>query len=296
VVLWNAHAAARDRADDGIGPLIWRATPRLGLTSSQNKSGKSTVLDLSGMLQRVQRPTKITGRSLAHKLGRKHEAVILDEVKVLFGAGAASKDVQGVLLAGYTPRATWDYSRGNADVSIPCFGPVAYAAKDELITATGEQLIDLFDRTIFVRMVRPPVLMPQPDEQAEDDGRMLGETLADWTSSVKGQLKARSRELARLDQEASMEAAEEGVEVDGRTPQIWRPMLAVADVAGGPWPALARQAMRELTEGAAKTESAGRMGDLRKMSQRWAPVGFLNRTETVSAPVTDDYDYEDEED
>ena len=275
-VLWNAHAAARDRGDDGTGPLIWRASPRLGVTSSVNKSGKSTVLDLSGMLQQVQRPTKITGRDLANKLGRKHEAVMLDEVKVLFGAGSASKDVQSVLLAGYTPRATWSYSRGNASVDIPCYGPVAYAAKDDLITATGDLLVDLFDRTVWLRMTRPNTLMPQPDEQAEDDGRMLGETLAQWTNSVKGQLKARGRELATHDYEASLAAAQDGVEVDGRTPQIWRPMLAVADVAGAPWPSLARQAMREMTEGAARIEGAGTMDSLRKTSRRWAPVGFLD--------------------
>ena len=291
--LWNTAALARNRDDSGLGPPIWRALPLLSPTSKDNKSGKSTVLDLTRHVQQVQRPVKITGRALAHKLGRKHEAVVLDEVKLLFGAGGAARDVQGVLLASYTPGGTWSYSRGNADVDIPCFGPVAYAAKDELITATGEQLIDLFDRTIFIRMRRPSRLMPQPDERAEDDGKLLGQSLIEWTNSVRDRLKARSRELADLDYEASQAAVEDQRGIDARRPQIWRPLLAVADVAGGPWPALARQAMSELTAGAATLEAPARMGEIRTRAQRWAPVPFL-ATGAVQAGDEDEFDEEDE--
>lgn len=284
VSLWNAAASARERDDSGIGPLIWRALALLGLTSSENKSGKSTVMDLTGMVLGVQRPLKITGRTCAHKLGSKHQALLLDEAKVTFGAGAASRDVQAVMLGAYSRRGTWEYQRGNASVEIPCFGPVAYAAKDELITATGEQLVDIFDRTIFIRMRRPASLRPQPDDQAEEDGAMLGDALAQWTSAVGPLLRERARELADLDYRASMGAAEDGREIDARRPQIWRPLLAVADVAGGPWPKLARQAMRELTEGAATIEGTRKLSSLRDRSARWAPVSFL------ASPAQDDED------
>ena len=295
VSLWNAAAAARDRDDSGIGPLIWRALALLGLTSSENKSGKSTVMDLTGYVQGVKRPLKITGRSLAQKLGRKHEAVMLDEAKVTFGAGAASRDVQAVMLGAYSRGGTWDYTSGNADKSIPCFGPVVYAAKDELITATGEQLIDIFDRTIFIRMKRAKTLKPQTDEQAEDDGALLGQSLAEWTSSVKHQLKARARELADLDYQASLAAAETGREVDGRRPQIWRPLLAVADVAEGPWPSLARQAMRELTDGAPALEAASKMDQVSQRAKRWSAPAFLGGAPAAPAEDLDD-DYDDVDD
>jgi hypothetical protein len=292
VTLFNTAAAARHRDDSGLGPPIWRALPLLGVTSKSNKSGKSTVLDCTRYLQQVQRPVKITGRALAHKLGRKHEAVVIDEAKLIFGAGAAARDVQSVFLACYTAGGTWSYSRGNTDVDIPCFGPVAYAAKDELITGTGDSLADIFDRTIWVRMRRGTRLMPQTDEAAEDDGRLLGLSLIEWTNSVRSQLIARSKELARLDFEASQAAADDGREVDGRRPQIWRPLLAVADVAGGPWPALARQAMSELTAGAVTFEASARMGELRTRAQRWAPVPFL-ATGAVQAGDEDEFEEED---
>ena len=61
-------------------------------------------------------------------------------------------------------------------------------------------------------------------------------------------------------------------------------------MAGGAWPALARQAMRELTEGAATLETAARMGDLRQRAERWAPVSFL-----TGGGTADDEDYEDDD-
>ena len=36
---WIVHASARDRDDTGIGPLIWRASPRLLVTSKDRGSG-----------------------------------------------------------------------------------------------------------------------------------------------------------------------------------------------------------------------------------------------------------------
>ena len=123
VTLWNSAAAARNRDDSGLGPPIWRALPLLGVTARGNKSGKSTVLDCSRYVQQVQRPVRITGRALAHKLGRKHEAVVIDEAKLIFGAGAAARDVQSISWPATQLGGTWSYSRGNADVDIPCFGP-----------------------------------------------------------------------------------------------------------------------------------------------------------------------------
>jgi hypothetical protein len=246
VTLWNGHAAARDRDDTGLGKLIWRATPRLMLTSSDRGSGKSTVLDLSRYLQgNPARMPKVTGRSLASRLGRKHEAVMLDEVKLLFGAGSASKDVQGILLDGYTPGGVWGTTSGQKDVDIPCFGPVAYAAKDELVTATADALGDLFDRSITIRMVPASRIMPEVDEIAEDEGAQLARALVLWTDEKRGELKAAARDLAVADREAGGTVSRG----EARLMQIWRPLRAVAAVAGGTWPERAESAMSAMRTG-----------------------------------------------
>ena len=230
---WIVHASARDRDDTGIGPLIWRASPRLLVTSKERGSGKSTVLDLITILTRSRngRMPKVTPRAIACVLGRRHETAILDEAKLILGAGNRSQELQGILLAGYTPRSNYVASKGGKDDPIPLFGPVAYAGKDELITDTGGMLGDLLDRSVIVRMRTSPRHMPEVDEDAEDDGDLLAGALAAWTSEVKGELREAAKALGAADREA-------GAVTDGtalRAAQICRPLRAVGMVAGGGW-------------------------------------------------------------
>ena len=230
---WIVHASARDRDDTGIGPLIWRASPRLLVTSKDRGSGKSTVLDLITILTRSRngRMPKVTPRAIACVLGRRHETAILDEAKLILGAGNRSQELQGILLAGYTPRSNYVASKGGKDDPIPLFGPVAYAGKDELITDTGGMLGDLLDRSVIVRMRASGRHMPEVDEDAEDDGDLLAGALAAWTSEVKGELREAAKALGAADREA-------GAVTDGtalRAAQICRPLRAVGMVAGGGW-------------------------------------------------------------
>jgi hypothetical protein len=230
---WILHAAARDRDDTGIGPLIWRASPRLLVTSAERGSGKSTVLDLVTILTRSRngRMPKVTPRAIAQVLGRRHETAILDEAKLILGNGSRSQELQGILLAGYTPRSNYVVSKGGKDDPIPLFGPVAYAGKDELITDTGGMLGDLLDRSVIVRMRQSGRHMPEVDEDAEDDGDLLAGALAAWTSEVKGELRAAARSLADADREAG--AVTDGAQL--RSAQICRPLRAIGLVAGGGW-------------------------------------------------------------
>lgn len=150
---WVAHAVARERDDTGIGPLIWRASPRLLATSRNRGSGKSTLLDLITILTRSRngKMPKVTPRAIAEVLGSWYEVACLDEAKTIFGQGRASLELQGILLAGYSPRSSYAI-KGRV---LPLFGAVAFAGKDELITDTNGQLGDLLDRSIIIRMKAP---------------------------------------------------------------------------------------------------------------------------------------------
>lgn len=247
VQLWLMHANARNWDDAGNpGPLIWRATPRLLLTSDTRGSGKSTALDLVGMLTANSgRPSKITPRAIAHKLANKHETVTIDEAKLIFGSGRASQELQGVLLAGYTRRGTYTYSSGGKDVDLKTFGPVAYAGKDELITDTGGSLGDLLDRTIIIRMRRAGRHYPDIDEVADAAAVLAAKGMAAWTTIKQGELLAAA---SRLSRQATESGDLDAADLDAgmlRVTQIWRPLLACADEMGGDWPARAREAMTD---------------------------------------------------
>ena len=272
-VAWIGHAVARERDDKGVGQLIWRASPRLLVTSRKRGSGKSTLLDLITILTRSRdgKMPKITPRAIAETVGKHYDVAVLDEAETIFGRGAKNVELQGCLLAGYTPRTSYRV----CGKSIPLFGAVAYAGKDGLITDTnGEQIGDLLDRSIILRF-RPPVAVPpEVDEIAEDDGDLLASALIAWTDSCRDQLRQAARDIAGEDR---------GTERAGdlRSMQIWRPLRAICRVADGltaeelaegkrgPWETAIDEASWELTAGAAGVEAQDTLDELTRRAQAW---------------------------
>jgi hypothetical protein len=259
---WVLHAVARQRDDTGIGPLIWRASPRLLVTSKTRGSGKSTLLDLILILTQSRRGKipNITPAKFAKVVGKYFETVCLDEAKTILGSGSKSLELQGVLLAGYTPRASYEVS----NVSLPLFSAVAWAGKDELITETsGSQIGDLLDRSLTLRLRPPARPMPEIDEQAEDDGETLAALLVAWTDSRRGELIQAARDLAVEDRERALDGA------NLRAIQISRPLRACGRVAGGGWEDVITDSLEQLTEGAASAQLADAMADMERRAAAW---------------------------
>lgn len=239
VVLWIAHAAARD----GEGKLIFRASPRLLLTSSENGSGKLTLMDLIALLllSRVGRLVKVTAAGLAGILNELHDVGLPDDAQLTFGStGSAAKDLQAVLLGSYSKKGSW--VTGKAKVTVkPVYGPVVVAGKDELITVQRDALKDLLARSVIIRMKRPATYMPQLDDDADARGETLGSALKAVMGALESQLTQAVRDL---DAEAAGQEITEGD--GGRTAQIFRQLQAVARVAGGMWPQAMDDAAEEL--------------------------------------------------
>jgi Protein of unknown function (DUF3631) len=253
VLLWCLHANARDRdSESGTGPLIWRASPRLMLTSKVRGSGKSTGLDLIGILvgSRAGRLTRVTAPGFAKLMAKFQEAGILDEAKMIFGNGQKSLDLQGMLLTGYTKRAN-SLTAHNGGQLESVFGAVAYAGKDNLITTASDGIQDLLDRSMIIRMRRPSHHYPDIDEVAEQAAELAYQGMATWTTMKRRELLDA---VARLNREDAMAGQLSAAEVDGgilRAKQLWRPLLAIADVIGGDMPERAREAA---TASGAETE------------------------------------------
>ena len=293
---WLFHAMARDRDDHGMGPLIWRASPRLMVTSADRGSGKSSLLDLIVILTQSRRGKipKITPARYAQVVGKYHETVALDEAKTIFGAGAKSLELQGILLAGYTRRASYEIS----GTSYSLFGAVAYAAKDELITDTkGSQIGDLLDRSLTIRLDQPYRPKREIAERAEDDGELLARALVAWTDSVRAELKQAARDISDEDFEAAEAAADRGEKMapgKHRAIQISRPLRACARIVGPGAEADMIAALDEITSGAAGTQTADLMAQLRERSAGWGedvPDDATGRI--VTTPGDDDELFED---
>jgi hypothetical protein len=235
VTLWAAHCWMRDEK----GVLVFRATPRLCLLSSEPGSGKGLVLEL--IMDVVPNcygldlePTK---SGLIHTLNDEHATVLIDEGDILFGAGQRKSDVRAVINGGTYRRGTILNGKGGKTNRVPVFGPIAVAGLDAMETDTGDSLDALMSRFVKIRMekVTGDAKPPKRTRQSEDAAAKAKVWLERWAAQVRDEVAA-----------ADPEMPEELADMDGRTQDIWAPLLAVADAAGGDWPERARAACREL--------------------------------------------------
>jgi hypothetical protein len=280
VTTWTGQAAARD-AD---GESIWRAYVRLLLTSRENGSGKSTVADITRMLLqcRAGRMSKVTPYGLTKVLGVFKETAIVDDAQNTFRNDKAGTELLTIMINGYTPGATWVSGKGGDGKIEPASGPLMVVGKDALIKERAESLKDLINRSAVVRMERPDHYMPEFDEEGEARARSLGATLKAVTGALQGELRQAARDLAKENQGRLITDGD-----GGRTAQIWRPMLALTRVAGGPWYDATLEAMEDLS-------SAG--GDLLKADEALTALeelrddgrSFWDAVPGNPGPVTDD--------
>ena len=235
VTLWAAHTHMRDET----GLLVFRATPRLYLLSSEPGSGKSHVLEL---IMRVVpncysldvEPTKA---GLVHTLNKEHATVLLDEGDLLFAAGQRHSDVRAVINGGTYRHGTVLNGKGAKANREPVFGPIALAGLDVMETGTGDMLNALMSRGVKIRMEKAkgddrPAKLTRHGEDAAAKAKVW---LERWAAQVRDEIADAEPEVP------------EGVE--GRAEDIWLPLLAVADAAGGSWPERARAACLELALG-----------------------------------------------
>ena len=235
VTLWAAHCWMRD--ENGV--LVFRATPRLFLLSSEPGSGKSFALELVGRVAPSWYGLDLepTAAGLVHTISKEHATVTLDEADLAFGAGARHEAVRAIINGGTYRHGTILNGKGAKANRVSVFGPLALAGLDTMETGTGDKLKPLFTRGPKIRMEkaagedRPPKLTRQ-GEDAADKAKVW---LERWAAQVRDEVASAEPEIP------------DGIE--GRTQDIWTPLLAVADAAGGSWPERARAACLELALG-----------------------------------------------
>ncbi|PJN37963.1 DNA primase [Streptomyces sp. CB02959] len=240
VVLWDAHAHLFDCFD---------STPRLAVLSPEPGSGKSRVLEITETL--TPRPLMTVNPS-ANALFRVVSAdegrptILFDEIDTIYGAKASgNEELRAFLNSGYrrgasSLRCVGDGSNQTA-TPFPSFCAVALAGLGSLPDT-------ILTRSIIIRMrKRAPNEKVEPYRQRihEKEGHALRDRLAVWADQVRDQVTDAWPELP------------EGI--SDRPADVWEPLLAVAEAAGGTWPERARAACVELVA-AAKDDDAASIG------------------------------------
>jgi hypothetical protein len=223
--LWIGHTHAFDAAD---------ATPRLSIRSAEAESGKTRWLEVLKLL--VRGPVHMVGVSdaalfrLVEEGGR---TPLIDEIDTIFGAKARDReDLRGMLDAGYergakVPRCVGEGSKLKvAEFSV--FAPVAFAG-------LGKLPYTLETRSIVVRM--KPRTAGEPVERlrrrkVKPEADALRERWETWAEAQTAELKYAEPALPD--------------ELSDRAQDVWEPLLAIANLAGGDWPERARDAAVKL--------------------------------------------------
>ena len=258
--LWIAHTHAVDAFEN---------TPRIGFISPEPGSGKSRAMEMTEAL--VPRPVLSVNASTAYIFRKISDeaglpTLLLDEVDAIFSGGKSdsSEDLRGLLNSGYRAGATAGRAaiRGKEIVTEewPSYCAVALAGLNQLPDT-------LMTRSVVVRMKRR-----RHNQKVEPYRRRVNGTeadhlnimLAEWVESVRGEL------------ESSWPDLPEGVE--DRDADIWEPLIAVGDAAGGHWIETSRvAAVAAITESKSKPASLGvqLLADVRKV------LGDLDRISTT---------------
>jgi hypothetical protein len=232
-VLWIVHAHLMD---------AWESTPRLAFLSPEPASGKTRALEVTELL--VPNPVEainVTPAYLFRKVGDEEKGpptILYDEIDTVFGPKAKeNEEIRGLLNAGHRRGAVAGRCviKGKAVTTeeISAYCAVALAGlgwlPDTILTrsvivrmrrrAPGEKV------TAFRRRVHAP------------EGHKLQRRLSSWAAKLVGAMAAARPEMP--------------VGIEDRNADLWEPLLAIADAAGGNWPERARDAANQLV-GAAK--------------------------------------------
>lgn len=227
VTLWAAHSHMVE---------CFHTTPRLAFLSPEPASGKTRALEVLDLL--VADPMFSLSASPAaifRTLAVRQITLLFDEADAIWskhGRDDNHEDLRALLNAGY-----------KLGASIPrCVGPrheiVEFSVHCAVgIAGLGNLPDTIMTRAIIIRMRRRGPgehIEPFRTRQHEPEGRAFRERLAMWADEV------------------GVEAGEMWPELPAgiadRDAEKWEPLIAIADLAGGDWPARTRAACVAIVE------------------------------------------------
>lgn len=216
-VLWIAHAHCMD---------AWYSTPRIAFLSPEPGSGKSRALEVTELLvPRAVQAVNVTPAYLFRKVGDEHgrPTILYDEIDTVFGPRTKdnNEEIRGLLNAGHRRDAVAGRCvlKGKVIVTeeIPAYCAVAFAGLGDLPDT-------ILSRSVVVKMRRRAPgehIEPYRRREHKPAGDLIFERLAKWSEGI-GPAMA----LARPQMPTGV--------VD-RDADVWEPMIAIAEAAGGPW-------------------------------------------------------------
>jgi len=230
VVLWVACTYLTD---------CFEYAPRLVIRSAEKGSGKSRLLEVIDALSyEPLRAVNATVSYIFRSLDRDTPPTLLiDEADTIFGSKKVSEnneELRGLLNAGFQRGLTFGRTVGPQHEPKD-FATFAMAA----LAGIGRMPDTIEDRAVVVVMRRrkpSEVVHPYRTRRDRPALKELAHDLTDWADEV-------------AERAEGYEPPHMGVE--DRAADTWEPLITVADMAGGRWPELAREAATAMVANAA---------------------------------------------
>lgn len=234
VALWILHCHALE---------AFESTPRLALLSPEKGSGKTRTLEvLSLVVPKPMHTVNMSASALFRVVASEQPTLLLDEADTYLGLTTAknNEDIRGLINAGHRRGAvTYRSEISGKSVNVVPFPAFAACA----LAGIGDLPDTITDRAVIVTMKRRT-----QDEQVEAFRERI---VRPQTEGLRAKLEAWGNE-----HKAQLEAAwpEMPASIIDRAADVWEPLVAVADSAGGVWPDRARAAAVALNDARAERD------------------------------------------
>ncbi len=222
VALWILHAWTLDAFD---------LSALLGVTSPTKRCGKTLLLEIVGHLApRAVSASNITAPALFRIVEKYSPTLLVDEADTFL---AGSDELRGVINSGHRRSSAFVVRTVGDDHEPKQFS--TWGAK--AIALIGKLPATLEDRSILIALRRRA-----PGESIErfrslecqDTALPMCRQAFRWASDNLAELRASNPAIP--------------AELNDRTADNWRPLLSIADIAGGAWPDRARAAALALSK------------------------------------------------
>jgi putative DNA primase/helicase len=220
IVLWAVHTYLLD---------LFGITPRLSVTSPEKGCGKTTLLDaIAHLVWRPLLAASVTASSVFRVVEMHRPTLLIDEADTFL---RENEELRGVLNSGHRKGGSVIRTVGEE------FEPRQFSTHAACaIALIGELPATLADRSIAIELTRR-----RPDERIEAF-RFDRTAHLDEIASKTARWASDNREkIGEIDPEIPYG-------VFNRAADNWRPLLAIADVVGGDWPARARSAVQHAAQ------------------------------------------------
>jgi hypothetical protein len=261
LALWALHTHAIE---------VLSETPRLAVLSAEKQSGKTRVLELMELVAREAWATiNMSAAFMFRSIEDKTPTLLVDESDAIFGPTTKGdhEDLRAIINAGHRRGSAAGRMVGEGAAMKPVlfnvFCPVALAG-------IGDLPETVIDRSVVLHMRRrlgDEHVEPFEYFDVEPEGRNLGRRLAAWAQRHHDQLEGHR---------PTMPAG-----VVDRPADVWRPLVRVADVAGGEWPERARAACLSLRGAGNEMGSSAGVRLLRDIAAVFTKQGVDRITSTA---------------